>query len=110
MKTLIEIFYHLIRRGFTTNFKAGEIMCGHPKTFSIQSPIDFTKEHLYDLPLPALGTSRSKPSFSGLPLLFRVCLKTLLIPKPRLGNVEFWLAKLGLSKQENLLICFETLS
>jgi len=28
-----------------------------------------------------------------------------LIPKPQLGNVEFWLAKLGLSKQEN---CFET--
>ena len=71
MKTLIERFYHLIRRGFTTNFKAGKIICGHPKTFSIQSPIDCTKEHLYDLPLPALGTSRSKPAFSGLALPFK---------------------------------------
>ena len=53
MKTLIEKIYLLIRRVFTTYFKAGEIMCGHPKTFSIQSPIDCTKEHLYDLPLPA---------------------------------------------------------
>ena len=26
--------------------------------------------------------------------------KVFLIPKPQLGNVEFWLAKLGLSKQE----------
>ncbi len=38
--------------------------------------------------------------------LNRVCLKIFLIPKPQLGNVEFWLAKLGLSKQES----FETLS
>jgi len=30
-----------------------------------------------------------------------------LIPKPQLGNVGFWLAKLGLSKQEK---GFETLS
>jgi len=44
--------------------------------------------------------------------LNRVCLKIFLIPKPQLGNVKFWLAKLlasrseGLSKQES----FETLS
>ena len=60
---------------------------------------------------------QNRPDITTTPLN-RVCLKIFLIPKPQLGNVKFWLAKLlarlaeqasrsgGLSKQES----FETLS